>query len=138
MYKFTLLNKQNWIRSTIFSINPFLGGFKEWNLEEFQKIHWVILSKGLDYSKKWRISELEEFSGSIIRFYVMVGLWWWFNVNFYYLSYILGWKEGPRMERSSLSWYWRIVFSFWRFIPPFIFGICSYLSKSLLPLNNNY
>jgi len=42
------------------------------------------------------------------------------------------------MERSTLSWYWRIVSSSWRFIPPFIFGICSYLWKSLLPLNNNY
>ena len=42
------------------------------------------------------------------------------------------------MERSTLSWYWRIISSSWRFIPPFIFGICSYLWKSLLPLNNNY
>ena len=42
------------------------------------------------------------------------------------------------MERSTLSWYWRIVSSFWKFVPPFIFGSCSYLWKSLLPLNNNY
>jgi len=68
----------------------------------------------------------------------MVGWWWWFNVNFDYLSYILGWKEGERMERSSLSWYWNIVSSSWRFIPPFIFGIRNYLWKSLLLLNNNY
>ena len=58
--------------------------------------------------------------------------------KFYYLSYILGWKEGARMESSNLSWYWRIVSSSWRFIPPFTFGSCSYLWKSLLPLNNNY
>jgi hypothetical protein len=68
----------------------------------------------------------------------MIGWWWWFNVNFYYLSYIIGWKEGERMESSTLSWYWRIVSSSWSFIPPFTFGSCSYLWKSLLPLNNNY
>ena len=42
------------------------------------------------------------------------------------------------MERSTLFWYWRIVSSFWSFIPPFIFGSCSFPWKSLLPLNNNY
>ena len=42
------------------------------------------------------------------------------------------------MESSNLSWYWRIVSSSWIFIPPFTFGICSYLWNSLLPLNNNY
>ena len=68
----------------------------------------------------------------------MVGWWWWLNVKFYYLSCILGWKKGERMEISTLSWYWRIVSSSWRFIPPFAFGSCSYLWKSLLPLNNNY
>ena len=116
--------------------NLFLGRFKEWNLEKFQRIHWVILSTGSEYSKNWRIAEIEEVLGSIIRFYVMIGWWWSFNVKFYYLSYIIGWKEGARMERSSLSWYWRIVSSSWRFIPPFVFGSCSYLWKSLLPLNN--
>jgi len=68
----------------------------------------------------------------------MIGWWWWFNVKFYYLSYILGWKEGARIESSNISWYWRIVSSSWRFIPPFTFGSCSYLWKSLLPLNKNY
>ena len=68
----------------------------------------------------------------------MIGWWWWFNVKFYYLSYILGWKEGARMESSTLSWYWRIVSSSWNFIPPFTFGRCRYLWKSLLPLNNDY
>jgi hypothetical protein len=42
------------------------------------------------------------------------------------------------MESSTLSWYWRIVSSSWRFIPPFTFRSCSYLWKSLLPFNNNY
>ena len=129
---------QNWIKSTILSITFFWGGFKEWKLEEFQRIHWAILSTGSEYSKNWRIAEIEEVSGSIIRFYVMIGWWWWFNVKFYYLSYILGWKEGARMESSNLSWYWRIVSSSWRFIPPFTFGSYIYLWKSLLPLNNNY
>ena len=68
----------------------------------------------------------------------MIGWWWWFNVKFYYLSYILRWKEGARIESSNISWYWRIVSSSWRFIPPFTFGSCSYLWKSLLPLNKNY
>ena len=125
---------QNWIKSTILSITSFWGGFKEWKLEEFQRIHWVILSTGSEYSKNWRIAEIEEVSWSIIRFYVMIGWWWWFNVKFYYLSYILGWKEGARMESSTLSWYWRIVSSSWRFIPPSTFGSCSYLWKSLLLL----
>ena len=89
---------QNWIKSTILSITYFWGGFKEWNLEKFQRINWIILSIGSEYSKNWIIVEIEEVSGSIIRFYVMVGWWWWFNVKFYYLSYILGWKEGERME----------------------------------------
>ena len=138
LYKFGLLNKPKLKRSTILSINSFWGGFKEWNLEAFQRIHWVILSIGLEYSKNWRIAKIEEVSGIIIRFYEMIGWWWWFNVNFYYLSYILGWKEGARMESSTLSWYWRIVYSSWNFIPPFTFGSCSYLWKSLVPLNNNY
>ena len=107
---------ENWIRSTILSITPFLGGFEEWNLEEFHRIHWVILYIGSDYSKNWRIAEIEEVLGSIIKFYVMVGWWSWFNVNFYYLSYIVGWKEGTMMESSTLSLYWRIVSSSWRFI----------------------
>ena len=128
---------QNWIKSTILSITSFWGGFKEWKLEEFQRIHWVTLSTGSEYSKNWIIAEIEEVSESIIRFYVMIGWWWWFNVKFYYLSYILGWKEGARIEISNISWYWRIVSSSWRFIPPFTFGIC-YLWKSLLPLNKNY
>ena len=68
----------------------------------------------------------------------MVGWWRWFNVKFYYLSYILGWKEGKRMESSNISWYWRIVSSSWRFIPPSKFGSYSYLWKSLLPLKKNY
>jgi hypothetical protein len=118
-------------------LTSFGGGFKEWKLEEFQRIHWVILSKWSEYSKNWRIAEIEEVLGSIIRFYVMIGWWWWFNVKFYYLSYILGWKEGARMESSTLSWYWRIVSSSWRFILPFTFGSCSYLWKSLISLNNN-
>ena len=59
-------------------------------------------------------------------------------IKFYYLSYILGWKEGARIESSDISLYWRIVSSSWRFIPPFTFGSCSYLWKSLLPLNKNY
>ena len=59
-------------------------------------------------------------------------------IKFYYLSYILGWKEGARIESSDISWYWRIVSSSWSFIPPFTFGSCSYLWKSLLPLNKNY
>ena len=129
---------QNWTRSTILSITYFWGGFKEWNLEEFQRIHWVILYTGSEYSKNRRIVEIEEVSGSITRFYVMIGWWWWFNVNFYYLSYILGWKEGARMESSNISWYWRILSSSLSFIPPFTFGSCSYHWKSLLPLNNNY
>ena len=98
----------------------------------------VILSIGSKCSKNWIIVEIEEVSWSIIRFYVMVGWWSWFNVKFYYLSYILGWKEGERMDNSTLSWYWRIISSSWRFIPPFTFGSCSYLWKSFLPLNNNY
>ena len=68
----------------------------------------------------------------------MIGWWWWFNVKFYYLSYILGWTEGARIESWNISWYWSIVSSSWRFIPPFTFGSCSYLWKSLLPLNKNY
>jgi len=118
---------QNWIKSTILSITYFWGGFKEWNFEEFQRTHWARLSTGSEYSKYWIIIEVEEVLGIIIGLYVMVGWWWWFNVKFYYLSYILGWKEGARMERSNLSWYWRIVYASWRFIPPFIFGSCSYL-----------
>jgi len=59
-------------------------------------------------------------------------------IKFYYLSYILGWKEGARIKRSNISLYWRIVSSSWRFIPPFTFGSCSYIWKSLLPLNKNY
>ena len=128
----------NWIKSTILSITSFWGGFKEWNLEEFQGINWVILSIGSDYSDNWRIAKIEEVSESIISIYVMVGWWWWFNVKFYYLSYILWWKERERMKSSNISWYRRIVSSSWRFIPPFKFGSCSYLWKSLLPLNNNY
>ena len=126
---------QNWIKSTILYITSFWGGFKEWNLEKFQRINWVILSIGSEYSKNWIITEIQEVSGSIIRFYVMVGWWSWFNVKFYYLSYILGWKEGERIESSDISWYWRIVSSSWRFIPPSTFGIYSYFWNSLLPLN---
>ena len=92
---------QNWIRSTIFSITHFLGGFKEWNLEEFQRIHWVILYTGSEYSKNWRIAKIEEVSGSIIRFYVMIGWWWWFNVKFYYLIY--SWMEGRGKDREFKS-----------------------------------
>ena len=126
---------QNWIKSTILSITSFWGGFKEWKLE-FQRIHWVILSARSKYSNNWIITEVEEVLGSIIRLYVMVGWWWWFNVKFYYLTYILGWKEGERMESSTISWYWRIVYSSLSCIPPFTLGSCSYLWKSLLPLNN--
>ena len=85
---------QNWIKSTILPITSFWGGFKEWKLEEFQRIHWVILSIGSKYSKTWRIVEIEEVSINIIRFYVMAGWWWWLMWSFIISRIFLGGRKG--------------------------------------------
>ena len=85
------------------------------------------------YSCTWFVAPLPIDNSPSIDFIVFTNLisslfvWQLHNQDLHFLALYI-----------SLWVYWRIVSSSWRFIPPFTFGNCWYLWKSLLPLNNNY